>query len=589
MKRKIAGALSFMLLAGSLSGCAVSSGDGGYLVSPDETYETTGDSSDDYQLEDNDALYEDEDDNEVITMYLTVGMGNEEDGTDHTWTEINNHPLEYYEEQGIEPYKCEAVLQIGDEAGPVQGEFGYDDRTANATVQLRGDSASAWQQKSYRIKIKDKSGDWNGQQTISLNKHSADPVRFKNKLAYSLMEEIPQMLSARTTFVHLYVKDKTEGENGLFRDYGLYTQVEQVNKTYLKNRGFDNGGSLYQAGENFDWGRHEDSIVPATDENYDQAKFEQYLEIDGSEEHDKIIELLDAVNNMDNNIEDVVSEYFDSDNLYYWMGFHILMGNKDVLNGNYYLYSSRGSDKWYFISWDNDAILKETYESMNDVNYERSWNKGIFTFADTVLFRRILQNENCRQALDAAVEDLRTDYLTEANIREKIDSCRELTEKYVYALPDQTYARVSEENYDILSDSMAEETADNYTAYKESMESAWPFHILDPVNENGRTALSWEEAYVQDGGEVTYTVEVARDYSFENCIVSTQTTETRCETEALPAGQYFVRVRAFGSDGVSQDAYEYYHTEWGNDIYSTLCFYILDDGTAAAARFSEDE
>ena len=73
MRRRIAGALSLMMLAGTISGCAVSSSDSGYLVSPDETYETTGDSSDDYQLEDNDALYEDEDDTEVITMYLTVG------------------------------------------------------------------------------------------------------------------------------------------------------------------------------------------------------------------------------------------------------------------------------------------------------------------------------------------------------------------------------------------------------------------------------------------------------------------------------------------------------------------------------------
>ena len=89
--------------------------------------------------------------------------------------------------------------------------------------------------------------------------------------------------------------------------------------------------------------------MAATDENYDEERFEQYLEIGGSKEHEKIIELLDAVNDPDLPIDQVVERYFDQENLYYWMAFHILTGNKDVLEGNYYLYSSRGSDKWYFI------------------------------------------------------------------------------------------------------------------------------------------------------------------------------------------------------------------------------------------------
>ena len=55
-------------------------------------------------------------------------------------------------------------------------------------------------------------GEWRGQRTIALNKHVGDVYRFKNKLAYDLMKDIPQMMSARTQFVRLYVKDTTEGE-----------------------------------------------------------------------------------------------------------------------------------------------------------------------------------------------------------------------------------------------------------------------------------------------------------------------------------------------------------------------------------------
>lgn len=587
MKKTRGQLLSLLLLSVFLSGCAGGSPESGYLVSADETYETTGDDPENYELEDKKSLYEEEN-NEVVTMYLTVGQGNEEDGTNHTWTEVNSYPLSYYEEKSIEPYKCEAVLQIGDEAGPVNGEFGYSDRTANATVQLRGSGASTQQQKSYRIKIKDGKGDYNDQKTISLNKHAGDPVRFKNKLAYSLIQEIPEMIGARTGLVHLYVKDKTEGEDGLFRDYGLYTQVEQINKTYLKNHGFDNDGALYQAGD-FDWQRHEDAIMSSTDAKYDKDAFEQYLEVDGAEDHDKIVELLAAVNSEDNEISAVVEQYFDEENLYYWMGFHILMGNKDVLNGNYYLYSSRGTDKWYFISWDNDGILKEGYEAMEDETYQRSWNKGIFTFTDKVLFDRILRDPTCRQKLDSAVQDLYKTYLTKEKVEKKIQDLQKATKEYVYALPDQTYAKVSQEDYKILVQTMAEEIQMNYEEYTSSMASAWPFHILTPQKQGDNVELRWEESYQAEGEKITYSVELSRDFTFADCIISEQTGETRYSAGALSPGQYFVRVRATGDNQIAQDAFEYYQTEAGSKAYSTLCFYVQQDGTVSAVTYSEGE
>lgn len=579
------GACLLLLL---LAGCGGFSGtDGGYLISADETYETTGEKPEDYVVEDRKTLYEGED-QEVVTMYLTVGQGNQEDGTDHTWTEVNSYPLEYYETEGIDPYRCEAVLQIGDEEGPIEGEFVYGERAANATVQLRGQGASTQQQKSYRIKIKDGKGDWEGQKTISLNKHVGDPVRFKNKLAYSLMEDIPQMFGARTRFVHLYVKDKTQGEEGLFRDYGIYTQVEQINKTYLRNRGLDEEGQLYQAGRSFDWGRHEDAILPATDPEYDQARFEQYLKIDGSEDHEKLVRLLAAVNDTENDIRDVIEQYFDKENLYYWMAFHILMGNKEALEGNYYLYNPRGLDRWYFISWDNDSILEEGYETLRDASYDRSWKEGIFLFAEPVLFRRILRDTSCREALSAAVEDLRKNYLTDEAVQEKIEVYQETVKAYLYELPDQTFARVTPEEYDSLTSTMAAEIQADYEGFQDSMEGIWPFHILTPSVTGGETVLNWEDAYRFQEGNISYVVELARDPEFAELILREETEENRYSAGVLAPGQYFVRVVSQGPEGISQDAYEYYQTEIGTVSYSTLCFYIQEDGRAVALEYSED-
>ena len=54
------------------------------------------------------------------------------------------------------------------------------------------------------------------------------------------------MMGLRTQFVHLWVCDQTEKSNDTFEDYGLFTQVEQLNKTALKAHGLDKSGHLYK-------------------------------------------------------------------------------------------------------------------------------------------------------------------------------------------------------------------------------------------------------------------------------------------------------------------------------------------------------
>ena len=124
--------------------------------------------------------------------------------------------------------------------------------------------------------------------------------------------------------------------------------------------------------------------------------------------------------------------------------------------------------------------------------------------------------------------------------------------------------------------------------YQESMSSVWPFHILTPENTGGQTVLNWEEAYRFSGGEVAYTVELSRDFSFNEHIVQETVDSTSLSVDALPAGQYFLRVRAEGEDGFQQDAYEYYGTEAGTKCSSTLCFYVQGDGSITAVEYSED-
>lgn len=587
--KKTLGILLALGTAVGLSGCSSTISEGlKTLISPDETYEKETVSEETFLGQDDKSLYPLPEEEQVITMYLTLGMGNESEGTNHTWTEVNQYPLSYYEERAIEPYKCEAVLQVGDEIGPLEGEFGYGELTPNASVRIRGTGSSEQPQKSYRIDIKEGKGKWEDQKAVVLNKHVADPTRLRNKLAYGLIAEIPDMIGARTWFVHLYVKDKTEGRDGLYQDYGLYTAVEQINKTYLKNHGLDSDGQLYKA-ENFDWTPHPDSIRLATDSGFNAADFERYLEIKGNEDHSKLLELLNVVNDESNGIYDTVKRYFNEDNLYTWMAFHILTGNKAVESGNYYLYSPQASEKWYLISWDNDSCLSETYERLKDESYSASWNQGIFTLVSGKLYERMMKDEKCRNKLDEAVEELRSEYLTPEKVREKTDVYRQLISSYVYSPPDELHQRVTEETFSMLIDDIPQEIEDNYEAYEESLLTPWPFHILEPEKTGESLALRWQDAYLFPGDAAVYSVELAKSPDFKDCLVNEAGySDTEYRLPMLSQGEYFLRVRAGDGKGRWQDAYEFYRTEQKTFVYSTMCFYVLADGTVAVSRYYDE-
>ena len=552
------------------------------ILSPEETYGKTDMS--DVLVSDTDDLYAEPDDS-VAVVYLAVGLGNEADGTDHTWAEINATPLE---EQGAQPYQCEAVFQLGDENAPTEGSFGYGSLTANTVVRLQGANASKRQQKSYRVSIKDGKGSLDGMKSFVLSKSFADPLRITNKLCYELMEDIPSLLSTRTRLVHLYVKDTTSGPDTLYVDYGLYTMVEPINRTYLKNRHLDDDGALYKAND-FDFARHEDVITLATSPQFREDAFESLLESKGSDDHSKLLAMLKAVNDPGVPIQEVIDAYFDRGNLFHWLAFNILTGNKDTSTENYYLYSPTGSEKFYFISWDNDGAFRGDYEELRAPGQSAAWDTGIFSFYDNVLFARILEDDACISSLSAAVDTLYETYLTEPIVSSAVSRLTALAEEHVYSLPDKTFARVTQIQYDTLAAGIHEQIARNYYAYYDSLELPAPFHIREPEKQaDGSLRLSWADA--ARGKAVTYHVTLDDSWDFAAPLLSKSgLSATEWVVDQLPAGQYFLSVTAQTADGKSQIAYETYSTEVKTTVYGVLCFYVLPDGSVHASYFNEGE
>ena len=570
MKRILSGFLACILLI-SACGCAsfeqAVDTDLGTKVDPEEIETQT-----DIHIRDKNLLYTQYDNTEIVTMYLTVSYGNAAEGTNHTWEEVNTYSAYDYERMGVDRYKVAGLLQVGDENGLIPGELGYGQVAPNCTVQIRGQTSSRSPQKNYKISIKDNKGDWRGQTTLALNKHQTEGLRFRNKLAFDLLSGIDEIMSLRTTFVRLYVKDTTKGPDAKFEDYGIYTQVEQLNKTALKAHGLDNRGHLYKI--NFcEFYRYEDTIVLKDDPRYNLTEFEKILEVKGDDDHSKLISMLETVNDFSIPIEDILEKHFDIENITYWLAFNLLMGNMDTQSRNFYIYSPQNIDRWYILPWDLDGMLRRTEYSLRDrVDYEE-WESGISNYWGNVLFQRCLKSETFRNALDSAVEDLRG-RLSPDVVNGYVDTYSALLKPLLYVGKDEVYAPLTPEEYDYVVANINNEITDNYNRYLASMEKPMPFFIGLPQKTDSGYKVEWDASFDFDGEDITYNFALAGDYTFQNPIVSyTGLSIPMATFENLPAGQYFMKVTCQNTSGQTQVAFDSYHISNGK-VYGTKCFYV---------------
>lgn len=542
----------------------------------ENSYKTTSGYNDKYSLRDKKDLYTMYEPEDIDVMYLTVLEGNEGENTNHTWSEINTYSVYDYEDMGVDRYKVEGLLQVGDKSGPLPGNLGYGQVSPNCTVQIRGQTSSKQSVKNYKIALKDNKGTYMGNTSIPLNKHVNEGLRFKNKMAYDLISGIDQMMGLRTKFVHLYVKDTTKGGNGKFTDYGIYTFVEQLNKKTLKAHGLDANGHLYKINM-FEFYRYEDIIKLKDDPGYNQEAFEERLEIKGSDDHEKLIKMLEDLNDYSKPIDDILDKHFDIENISYYLAFHILVGNADTQSRNVYIYSPLNLDKWYLITWDNDGMLsKAEYNAMGRTSYAE-WETGVSNYWSNILYQRALKSEKFKKALDEAIKDLKS-YLSKDKIDTMAKRYASIVKPYVYSYPDVLNLPLTSSQYDKAVSELWKEIDLNYNLYKESFKKPMPFYIDAPRKTGDKLILSCQSSFDFNSEPITYDIKLARDFNFLNPIVSKEDlTLPAIEVDMLPKGQYFLKVTATNKSGYTQTAFDYYYTSEGKK-YGVKCFYVDSKG-----------
>jgi hypothetical protein len=215
-------------------------------------------------------------------------------------------------------------------------------------AQFKGNSSynSMSQKKSFKVDLNEyvSGQDIDGLKKFNLNNGFKDPTFLREKLTLDFCKR-HGLAAPRCTYANLYLNDTL---------WGLYTFIEQIDKTFLGTNFSDNDGNLFKGDPmgSLQW-------YGSIDTSY----FHRYelKTNDSLNDWSDLIHLLDKINNTaPQYFYDSLETYMGTSSFLKYWAINILFANLDSYNGsghNYYLYDDPDMDKFYFIAWDvNEAF-----------------------------------------------------------------------------------------------------------------------------------------------------------------------------------------------------------------------------------------
>ncbi len=443
----------------------------------------------------------------------------------------------------------------------------------NATIRVRGNSSRGASYKSYKVKLEEEAGTFLGQKNLNINKHAGDVSKISTKLQTDLLAHMDDIASYRTYYMRLWIRDASlPEEEQEFVYYGLYTEIEQPNKTYLETRGLSSNAVMYKASD-FSFALN-DALRNVDDPAYSEEEFETVLSIREGSNHEKLLAMLADVNDPARDFGEIFETYFDEDNYLTWLAFNLLMGNEDIINHNYIIYSPENALSWYFIPWDFDGALRfgEYRSSFSQPDSLR----GIQTLNTGILHRRYFRLEGSIEKLDDKMRELLDTVVTQERVDGLIDSYKPVLEKTMPLYPDIDLLDMSPAELIPYIDGMYDGILDNYDAFRRALEYPAPMFVSMPeVRSDGTIRFAWDASYSYQGRPITYNVRVYEDPRMQDLVFEqTGIEQTECiSAQSLPEGTYYLKVTAVDSQGNEQFSLE--HVDGDNlFVFGTLEFEI---------------
>jgi len=437
---------------------------------------------------------------------------------------------------------------------------GYDDdgSSSNADLRQRGATSRQAPQKSFRVKLEKRVARWRGERRLQLNKHHFDRSRIRNKVSFDLMSALPELPSSRTQFVNLWIDD---GRGPV--DHGLFTHVEAAGKEFLENRAWHPEDRIYKS-ESFRFSAADLEAVAVDDEGEpkDLERFERRLEIETGKDHSRLVSMLQALDDPEQDFATVFERHFDADNVLAWVTVNFLLGQKDATTHNFYLYNPVDSETFYFMPWDYDATFYIETELADDGftedQLEDRLSYGYARGAKSVLLDNFYRLPGTHDAVLALADRLRAVELSDETLARVIGDRARVARPFVMRSPDDEFVPNidSVARYDDVIRQLPTYVAANAASLRNDFGIPLPPVLQPPVTEGETTVFAWRPAFDVTGHTLTYDLEVSTsgDFASDDVAYSVfglpdarrEVTHT-APSDELPAGTLYYRVIARSS------------------------------------------
>lgn len=274
-----------------------------------------------------------------------------------------------------------------------------------------------------------------GLKTINLNNAMKDPSLMREKIFYDFMRRMG-FTAPRATYAKLYL-------NGQY--WGLYTLVEQLNKTFLENRFYNDAGNLFKGDPqgSLQW------FGPADTSYY--SKYELKTNEDSNYWGDLKL-LIKIINNTPSQqFYDSLEKVLNTQSVINGWAANIIYANLDSYQGsghNYYLYHNTATDKFDWIVWDCNETFGNFTQGMTLTQME---NLSVFYVPSNPpnsrpLTSKMLQNNTYKSSYIYAVCQILDNEFTTQNLFPIIDSLYNRIKPDVYADQKKPYSNQDFEN-----------------------------------------------------------------------------------------------------------------------------------------------
>lgn len=231
---------------------------------------------------------------------------------------------------------------------PIKISFNGETRTAK--VRVRGDTSRKNPKKSLKIKF-DSLALEGIPKTLNLNAEYEDRTYIRQLISSKIMQKEGQ-ICFNSEHVKVYL-------NGNF--YGLYLQVENMDKDFLKRNKLSPKGNLYKATKD-----------GACLSIFDNIPLKWEKKTNKKSDYNDLTTLISGINNVpDSGFHQFIKNTFEYDKLINILALNMFLSNSSTYYHNYYLYHDLyNTGKWQMIPWDMDKSL--SYYNWMPYTYHRT-------------------------------------------------------------------------------------------------------------------------------------------------------------------------------------------------------------------------